>query len=584
MSRDDVVAFLTVAAFAVPLLLALAVAVRSLRPYAIPLAPWAALPALVLAALEPRGVAIDWRWVVFGMHLSADGPLTAGFLLFTASLWLAAGLFARAYLADDAHRGRFWVFFLASASGNIGLVLADDVASFYVFFSLMTFAAYGLVVHDRSERARRAGRVYLVMSLGGEMLVLAALLLIVGTQMNLRLADVPQAAASSTWPQLVAALVLVGFGVKAGALFLHMWLPLAHPVAPTPASAVLSGAMIKAGLLGWLRFLPLGLVEMRALGAACVVMGMGAAFYGVAAGLPQRDPKTILAYSSISQMGFMTGALGIGLASPPAVPVVLTAILFYAMHHAFAKGALFLGTEVAKARAGGWPGLLVALGVVLPALEIAGAPLSSGALAKISLKSVVAFAPWHHDLLVHLLSLGAIGSSLLMIRFVARTLGGRRGAPASPRLGLWLPWALLLVFDLLFLLWPPVDIEELELLVHLDKIWSSAWPILVAGAVAAGAWLLSRRGARLRVQVPPGDVLHLLEVLGPPFRRALPATPGPRLRIFLDGWHVLLGPITRRMNMGVPERAEEVLAGFGTIGVVFTTLLAFFLALLLLVP
>jgi formate hydrogenlyase subunit 3/multisubunit Na+/H+ antiporter MnhD subunit len=107
-------------------------------------------------------------------------------------------------------------------------------------------------------------------------------------------------------------LLLVGFGIKAGALSLHFWLPLAHPAAPVPASAVLSGAMLKAGLLGWIRFLPLGEAAMPLSGVTLVSAGLGAAVLGTFVGVVQNDPKTVLAYSSISQMGIITTGIVFG--------------------------------------------------------------------------------------------------------------------------------------------------------------------------------------------------------------------------------------------------------------------------------
>ena len=108
----------------------------------------------------------------------------------------------------------------------------------------------------------------------------------------------------------MALLLWLGLGVKAGVIGLHVWLPLAHPVAPAPASAVLSGAMIKAGLLGWLTVLPLGMESlspaMMQFGNVVLVAGFAAAFGAALYGIWQSHPKAILAYSSISQMGMLT--------------------------------------------------------------------------------------------------------------------------------------------------------------------------------------------------------------------------------------------------------------------------------------
>ena len=122
----------------------------------------------------------------------------------------------------------------------------------------------------------------------GEILLFTALALIFRSTGSLSL----NAITSMPSNHLVILLVLVGFGIKAGALPLHVWLPLAHPAAPTPASAVLSGAMIKAGLLGWLRFLPLGQPGTAVWGSPCIFAGMLAAFFGVIVGLNQKNPKT----------------------------------------------------------------------------------------------------------------------------------------------------------------------------------------------------------------------------------------------------------------------------------------------------
>jgi len=210
----------------------------------------------------------------------------------------------------------------------------------------MTFAAYGVIVHVGSAPARRAGKVYIIMALLGEALLICALLLATAAAGGTDLRQIPAAVAASPLRNLIIALVLTGFGVKAGAVPLHLWHPLAHPVAPTPASAVLSGGMIKAGLLGWLRFLHLGEVVLPEWGALCIAVGLATASYGVVVGLTQDEPKTVLAYSSVSQMGFMLTGIGIGLSAPVAWPAALSAVLLYALHHGLAKGALFLGVGV----------------------------------------------------------------------------------------------------------------------------------------------------------------------------------------------------------------------------------------------
>lgn len=579
----------TIAAIALPLALVPAVLVRELRPAAIRAAPWTALPALVAGTGALGASSVRVEPVLLGIQLGVDDAVTRGFLTLTAAVWLAAGLFARAYLADDPRRGRFWAYFLATMGGNLGLVLAQDVVGFYFFFSLMTFAAYGLIIHEQGDPARRAAGVYLVASLLGEVLLLAALVWIVGAHVDLPLRDVPRAVAESPARGAIVGLVLAGFGFKAGAIVLHVWLPVAHPVAPTPASAVLSGAMIKAGLLGWLRFLPLGLVELPGAGAVCLAAGLAAMYYGVVLGLTQRDPKTILAYSSVSQMGFPTAALGVALAAPAAAAAAVPAIVFYALHHALAKGALFLGVGVAAAARPGWSRRLVILGLVWSALELAGAPLTSGALAKRSLEHAMEASPWSSIPLGALLSAGAAGTALLMAHFVSRAIPRRGGdGPGSapgpgPAPGLWIPWALLLAADLVLFVFPPVEREALAVLVRPASLASAAWPVLAGIAVFVVARVVRGRPEEGRARVPAGDLLVVFEAGLGVLRRVLGMLVlialrlGSRLQA-LGERAVPLEALRIALVRGA-SALERSLGDFGTIGVAFLILVSLLAAL-----
>lgn len=484
-------------ALLLPLALTALVLYPASRRVGLALAPWAALPALALALAAPEGTVLDLPWLLLGSRFGLDetGRL---FLAFTALLWLVAGFYAPVWLANDPRRHVFTGFFLATLTGNLGVCLALDAASFYFAFALMTFAAYGLVAHVADARARRAGRVYMAMALLGEAMLLMGLLLSVGAAQSHFPADMARAAGNT--PLLAHVLLALGFGVKAGVPLLHMWLPLAYPAAPAPASAVLAGAMIKAGLLGWLRFLPLGEVALPELGAAMLGVGVGAAFFGVVAGLPQRDAKTVLAYSSVSQMGFLTLAVGAGLLAPQAWPLLLPAIGFYALHHALAKGALFLGEGVARRRGCDAP---VWAGLALPALALAGAPLTSGALAKMQLLAALSGLPapgW----LAWVLALAASGTALLMLRFLWLLWRGR-GQGQGGGAGLLLPW--LVLPAVISLLWLAADAGAVARGLSGAGLWSAAWPPLLAAGLALLPW---RRVGWLAA-IPPGDVLLWLQ-------------------------------------------------------------------------
>jgi formate hydrogenlyase subunit 3/multisubunit Na+/H+ antiporter MnhD subunit len=413
-----------------PLLLSLLLLLPTGRGLWLRLAPLAPLPALVLALTGASAQVLDLPWLLLGTRLGLDDT-GRFFLLFTALTWLAAGVYGHVYMNKDARRWGFWAFFLITQAGNLGVCLAQDAATFYLFFALMTFAAYGLVVHTRTEEAWRAGRVYLAMAVLGEVALVAGLMLAAHAAGSLYLTDLGK----TVMPVSAVGLLILGFGVKVGLPLLHLWLPLAHPVAPVPASAVLSGVMLKAGLLGWLRFLPLGHQALPEAGAALMALGLLAMFYGVVVGLVQRDIKVVLAYSSVSQLGFMTLGVGAGLFAPWLWPVLLPAVGLYALHHALAKSALFLAAGVAL-QLGGRPWLLA--GLALPALALAGAPFTSGWLAKTALKDGLAGlpSPWG-GLLGIALPLAAVGTTLLMARLLWLTsrLQGRPDHPMAPTAG-----------------------------------------------------------------------------------------------------------------------------------------------------
>ncbi|MGK2953190.1 MAG: complex I subunit 5 family protein [Thiobacillus sp.] len=545
-----------------PLLIVPLVLFPASRAMGLRLAPWAPLPGLILALTAPADPHLDLPGLLLGATFGLDdtGRL---FLMFTALVWLLAGGFAHGWLRDDAGKHRFWAFFLATQAGNIGVCLALDAASFYLMFALMSFAAYGLVVHSGTVEALWAGRVYLAMAVLGEALLVAGMLLAVGAADSHRLVDLATAPLSGP----AASLLIAGFGIKVGVPLLHMWLPLAHPVAPVPASTVLSGVMLKAGLLGWLRFLPLGAHALPEAGTVLMVAGLAAMFLGVSAGLAQREPKVLLAYSSVSQMGFMTLGVGAGLAAPALWPLLLPAVGLYALHHALAKSALFLGAGLIRVRGAHSTDLAI---LALPALALAGAPLSSGMLAKIQLKIALAnlAAPWP-DLLAGLLPLAALGTALLMVRLLwlirdqyAAT-APPAGSAAASRFDI--PW-LLLVLASAGLVWamlpqPPQALSPGTLL-------DAAWPPVVAVALGFAALRLRWRAPKL----PPGDVLvPLLRGLADLRRHATGALPP---------WRISLPGGARSTAMKRSSQLESQLLVRGVAGALWLILLAAMIVLL----
>lgn len=471
----------------------------------------AALPALALAFAKPFEIEVDALLIGnarFGVH-----PGNAPFLLLAGALWMLSTWFARPYMAQDTHAHRYHAFHRLAMAGNVGLILAQDLATFYFCFALMSLASYPLVIHDGRLASRRAGRIYLALALMGEVVQFAAFS-ILAAQTGAWTFDAARVALveSPLRPWLIG-LLLVGFGIKAALFPLHVWLPLAHPVAPTPASAVLSGSMIKAGLLGWLNLLPLGVVAAPAFGDALIVAGLVGVFGAAVIGVTQQQPKAVLAYSSISQMGLMILAIGVALARPEAMQYVLPAVLLYALHHALAKCALFLGVGLATSAPRAAAGRTVLwIGLFICGLALAGFPFTSGAAAKLFLKTAAAEAPgaWPARLAL-LLSLGAIGTTLLMARFLW-TMKTKIAHDPDPHhvaaREIWIPWLLLVGLVLVLPWWfaGGLSPEKAAAAFSLKYAIPLAWPVWVGAAVSGLAMAAMRCG---RLEIPPGDLLAI---------------------------------------------------------------------------
>lgn len=457
--------------------------------------PWlwlACVPALLVALQPPAALELPWLWE--GVRWGGSDSLTRAWLGFSALLWGCAAVFANSSLSRDPRRLRFWAFWQLALAGNLLLIIATDALSFYLGFSAMSLSAYGLIVHRGGPGPRRAGRLYLQLAICGEMLLLAGLLL--------RTHSTGQAFDFVTWQaqpidNLTLALLLLGLGLKAGFWPLHVWLPLAHPEAPAPASAVLSGAMLKAGILGIWRCVPEADPTLAAWSTPLLAAGIFGALYAAALGLCAAKSKAVLAYSSVSQMGWMLMILALawGLDEPSAG--ILAVLLLFGVHHGLAKGALFLAAGVVHE--GRLPRLVWAL-LLLPALAIMGAPLSSGAAVKYLLKDAwhdsafAAWAPW--------LSLASFATALLLLRALWLMWRDQQHAPAQrPPFGQWLPWAVLSTASLLLpWAWPALREPLLDGL-YPGGLWAALWPLLAAltltGWALRRAWQMPSRLARL---------------------------------------------------------------------------------------
>jgi formate hydrogenlyase subunit 3/multisubunit Na+/H+ antiporter MnhD subunit len=488
---------LLVATLATPLFMLVVCLSRRLRLYVPVLLALAPVPALAAAILTLGGTPLRFDQPKFPMSLELDA---SGSMLLGAAalLWMIAGVYAFTDMRDTVKRTRFAVCWLLTLTGNLGVFIAADLLGFFLVFALVSIPAYGLVAYDDDAAARRAGGVYTAFTMLGETFLLIGFVLLAAGEPNgsLQIHDVVAALPGSPWRTAAVAFTIAGFALKIGSVPLHGWMPLSYSAAPSSAAAVLSGAAVKSGVIGLIRFLPFD-AGLPGCGEALAALGLFSAFYGVAIGITQSNPKTLLAYSSISQMGVITAVLGMGCAAADRGAALDAA--FYATHHVLAKGALFMAVGVVATTPTRrlWPVLLLAAVV---SLSLGGLPLTGGALAKLAIKQ-----PLGSGVVGVLASLSAVGTTVLMLHFIQRlALTGSPDAEAMPRAAFTLPWLATALASVLvpWVLYPAVRGHWIDALTP-PALWDALWPVLVGAALALG---LRRWGNRLP-HLPEGDIV-----------------------------------------------------------------------------
>jgi multicomponent Na+:H+ antiporter subunit A len=487
-------------ALAVPLVMLVAClwpAKRAHLPGWLAVAP---VPALLAALGAPDGE-LALPQALLGLRLALNTP-AAVLLGCAALLWIAGGVYATAWLRGRADSGRFVAWWLLTLTGSIGVFMAADLVSFYLLFSMVSLAAFGLIVDDGTSRSRRAGLIYVGLAVLGEAFLLMAFVLMAQAtpDSSLLISDAVAALPAAPSRDAILALLLLGFGAKIGLLPFHVWMPLSYRAAPIPAAAVMSGAAVKAGVIGLIRFLPPDMA-FPAWGGLLAAVGLLGAYWGVAVGVTQSNPKVVLAYSSVSQMGLLGAVFGMGLAGGE--PGVALAAAFYAAHHILVKGTLFLSVGVVQARGRRWFWPVLAATAVI-ALSLAGLPFTGGALAKLAMKPLLG-----SGLVGGLATLSAAGSALLMLHFLRLMVMLRPSPNPLPQAGegFLLAWVVGLVASVAvpWVLYLQLGVGTVGYALAPAILLAAAWPIVLGGALMAAS---VRWGHRLP-RVPPGDIIGL---------------------------------------------------------------------------
>lgn len=357
------------------------------------IALWPVLGVLVSGRSLPE---LSWAWnVPLGSFTVGLDPLSAWFAAAILGLAILAAVYGAGYLAHYADRkslGPPWLFYNLLVAAMVLVVAARNGMLFLMAWEGMALASYFLVTfEDEQQRVREAGRIYLIAShLGAACLLLFFALLAshAGSLDFSLLAALARTQAAGRVSDTLAAvlflLAIVGFGAKAGFMPLHVWLPEAHPAAPSHVSALMSGVMIKTGIYGLLRALTFLGPPPAWWGWLLVAIGLSSGVLGVLFALAQHDLKRLLAYSSVENIGIIALGLGVGLlglhAGSPALAVLgFGGGLLHVLNHAIFKGLLFLGAGAVLHGAGTLQ--LDRLGGLLKRMPLTGAAFFAGAVA-----------------------------------------------------------------------------------------------------------------------------------------------------------------------------------------------------------
>ncbi|MBK5103499.1 MAG: hydrogenase 4 subunit B [Burkholderiales bacterium] len=379
--------------------------------------PAGALGALALAAaaLNALGGATQSLVLPLGLpdlpfHLRLD-PLSAFFLLLLGTVTAGISVFAAGYFrrGEGTPPGLQCLYYHVFIASMALVLLADDAYGFMVFWETMALSSYFLVTSDHTKaEIRRAGFLYLLIAHVGAIGILLCFGLLHGTG-DYTFDNMRSVQLAPLWATVAFALALFGFGAKAGMLPLHVWLPEAHPAAPSPVSALMSAVMLKTAIYGLLRVLfDLLHTQVWWWGVVILVLGLASALYGVVFSAVQSDMKRLLAYSSIENIGFILVGAGLtvifqSFGMRALAALALTATLYHCINHAYFKSLLFLATgsvlhathERALGKLGGlihrmpWVAWLALVGT----LAIAGLPPLNGFVSEWLLLQAFLFTP-----------------------------------------------------------------------------------------------------------------------------------------------------------------------------------------------
>ena len=325
-----------------------------------------------------------------GLNFTIDG-FRVLYAAITCFMWMCTSLFSKEYFAHYRNRNRYYLFWLLTLGATTGIFLSADLYTTFIFFEIMSISSYVWVAHDETGASLRAAETYLAVAIIGGLTLLMGLFLLYHQTGTLAISELYEACqGKNVYPACIC--MLVGFGAKAGAFPLQIWLPKAHPVAPAPASALLSGILTKTGIFGVLVISCQILLHDAKWGAFVLIIGLITMFLGALLAVFSIDFKRTLACSSVSQIGFILIGVGMQGLLGEHNEIAIRGTVLHMVNHSLFKLVLFMAAGVIymnihklnlnEIRGFGRKKPLLKFIYLMGALGIGGVPLWSGYISK----------------------------------------------------------------------------------------------------------------------------------------------------------------------------------------------------------
>lgn len=339
-------------------------------------------------------------------------------------MWSVSLLFSKEYFAHYSHKARYYGFMLLTMFATLGVFMAKDLFTMFIFFEVMSLSSYVWVVQEETEEALKVGVTYLTIAVIGGMVMLMGLFLLnhaLGTLQIDKLYQAVQSVWSEKSVQIYTAgfLMLFGFGAKAGMFPLHFWLPKAHPVAPAPASALLSGILTKCGILGILVLTAQVFVHDLTWGSVILTLGVFGMVVGAVLAVFSVNLKRTLACSSVSQIGFILVGVGMQCFLGEENALAVRGTFLHMVNHSLIKlllfnlaGVIYMNThalDLNTVRGFGRKKPFLMITFLMGALGIGGMPLLNGYVSKTLL---------HESIVEYIAHLTAHGHSALLFQAI----------------------------------------------------------------------------------------------------------------------------------------------------------------------